>query len=95
MKHYVMRQYKDYADGLLQIQNNRIGSVSSNSARYIENPFFSLDDIVIDDKSVDDPRCGWHDTRYVCVKRFCEEDYMEKYGSPQCIGMCATDYEKD
>ena len=51
------------------------------------------DDIVIDEEVVDDDRCGWHDTRDVCVKRLWEEDYMEKYGCPQCIGFCATNYE--
>lgn len=53
---------------------------------------FSVDDIVISEESVDDKRIGWKDTRYVCVKRYYNEDYMAKYGSPQCIGMCATDY---
>ena len=31
---------------------------------------------------------------YVCIKRFGNEDYVEKYGAPQCIGMCATDYPR-
>lgn len=51
---------------------------------------FDLEDIVVMDDSVDDSRCGWHDTRYVCINRFGEE----KYEYPQCIGMCATDYDK-
>ena len=52
-----------------------------------------LEDIVIEeDKKHDDKRIGWHDTMYVCVKRLGSEDYMEEYNSPQCIGMCATDY---
>ncbi|MCI8795364.1 MAG: hypothetical protein HFG89_00720 [Dorea sp.] len=54
---------------------------------------FEIDDIVIDEKSVDDERCGWHDSRHVCVKRMGKENYMELYGCPQCIGMCAADYE--
>ena len=55
---------------------------------------FTIDDIVIDEKSVVcDERCGWRDTMYVCVKRMGNEDYMKKYGAPQCIGMCATDYK--
>ena len=32
---------------------------------------------------IDDNRNGWHDTRYVCI---CN------YGTPQCVGMCATQY---
>lgn len=55
---------------------------------------FEIEDIVIDDEVIDDKRCGWHDTRDVCLKRLCEEDYIEMYGCPQCIGMCATNYER-
>lgn len=52
-----------------------------------------LEDIVIEeDKKHDDKRIGWHDTMYVCIKRLGDEDYMKEYNSPQCIGMCATDY---
>lgn len=90
MKYYIMRQYKDYAQGLLDMENNYIDIDSSKNARYIDNPLFDLSDIVIDDETFDDDRCGWHDTRYVCVKRMGNEIY----DCPQCIGMCATDYEK-
>ena len=56
---------------------------------------FTTDDIVIDENSeVNDERIGWEDTKYVCVKRMGNEDYMQKYGTPQCIGMCATRYKK-
>lgn len=55
---------------------------------------FEISDIVIKNEAKNDNRCGWYDTRYVCVKRLGSEDYMKLYGSPQCIGMCATDYEK-
>ncbi len=55
---------------------------------------FSVDDIVISDESVDDIRNGWKDTRHVCIKRYLREDFMEKYGVAQCIGMCATDYKR-
>ena len=55
-------------------------------------PMFAVDDIVLGEESVTDERNGWKDTRYVCVKRMGNEDYMEKFGCPQCIGMCATDY---
>ena len=55
---------------------------------------FDINDIIInEDQKMDDPRCHWHDTLYVCVKRYGNEDYMKEYGTPQCIGMCATDYE--
>lgn len=49
---------------------------------------FEIEDIMIGDESVDDDRCGWHDTKYVCVKRMGNKIY----DCPQCIGMCATDY---
>jgi phosphate uptake regulator len=56
---------------------------------------FDIEDIVIKyDEKTDDNRCGWHDTMYVCVKRFYNQDYIKEYGCPQCIGMCATNYEK-
>lgn len=51
---------------------------------------FAEDDIVIGSDAVDDPRNGWRDTRYVCIKRF----VTEEYDTPQCIGMCATDFPK-
>ena len=56
---------------------------------------FTVDDIVINEESaVNDERIGWEDSMYVCVKRMGDEDYMKKYGTPQCIGMCATKYRK-
>lgn len=45
---------------------------------------FDIEDIVIEDESSDDTRCGWHDTRYVCVKRIGKDIY----DCPQCIGLC-------
>ena len=56
--------------------------------------YISVEDIVIIDNPQNDERIGWKDTRYVCSKRFGEQDNIEKYGVPQCIGMCATDYMK-
>ncbi len=54
---------------------------------------FTANDIVIDENSaVNDDRIGWEDSMYVGVKRMGDEDYMQKYGTPQCIGMCATRY---
>lgn len=59
------------------------------------NPPFEIDDIIINESGkYEDKRIGWHDAMYVCVKRYGNEDYIKKYGTPQCIGMCATDYEK-
>lgn len=55
---------------------------------------FVAEDIVIDEESISDDRNGWNDTRRVCVRRMGDEDFMEKCGSPQCIGFCATDYPK-
>lgn len=54
-----------------------------------------VEDIVIDSRSVNDDRIGWEDSRYVCTKRFGNQDNMKLYGVPQCIGMCATIYKKD
>ena len=55
---------------------------------------FTFDDIVINEESaINDTRIGWEDSMYVCVKRMGNEDYIKKYGTPQCIGMCATKYK--
>lgn len=54
--------------------------------------YISVDDIVIDDNAHNDDRIGWKDTRYVCTKRLGNDNYIEKYEHPQCIGMCATIY---
>jgi hypothetical protein len=48
------------------------------------------EDIVIDEKVVNDDRIGWQDTRYVCAKKIGQEEYAH----PQCIGYCATVYPK-
>lgn len=56
--------------------------------------YISIEDIVIDNNPINDDRIGWEDTRYVCIKKLGEDDYMKKYGHPQCIGMCATIYTK-
>lgn len=49
---------------------------------------FGIDDIVLneDKPGVNDERCRWIDTRYVCVRRMGDE----VYDCPQCIGMWAT-----
>lgn len=59
------------------------------------NPPFEIEDIEIDAQNPhNDERIGWHDTMYVCVKRYGNKDYIKEYGTSQCIGMCATDYER-
>ena len=56
-----------------------------------DGDLFTIDDIVINTSHVvDDPRNGWEDTMYVCIKRLGKEIYK----TPQCIGMCATRYPK-
>lgn len=59
----------------------------------------SIDDIIINPEdsgwsggSNGDSRCGWENILYVCTKRYGSVDYIEKYGSPQCIGSCSTKY---
>lgn len=57
--------------------------------------FVSTEDIVIEgEPDADVEQCGWHDTKYVCIKKNGQENYIEKYGCAQCIGFCATDYER-
>lgn len=56
---------------------------------------FEIEDIVIDKENPhEDNRIGWNDTMHICVKRYGNENYIKQYGTPQCIGMCATDYER-
>ena len=43
-------------------------------------------DIVLCDSIGDDDRIGWKDVRYLCTKKLGNEDYIKKYGCPQCIG---------
>lgn len=60
-----------------------------------ENAPFEVDDIEIDwERPIEDERIGWHDSMYVCAKRYGGRDYIKEFGASQCIGMCATDYEK-
>ena len=52
---------------------------------------FDIDDIVLnrEKEGHEDERIGWHDVRYVCVKRMGEV----VYDHPQCIGMWATQWD--
>ena len=52
---------------------------------------FDIDDIVLNGEKEghEDERIGWHDVRYVCVKRMGEV----VYDHPQCIGMWATQWD--
>lgn len=56
--------------------------------------YIKVEDIVITDESINDERIGWRDTKHVCTKKLGEEDYIERYGYPQCIGWCAMDFDE-
>lgn len=72
MKQYIYEQHKRY-----------FAEIEFNTAP------FEIEDIVIkEDTAINDSRTGWHDTIYVCVKRY----GADKYDIPQCIGMCARNY---
>ena len=49
---------------------------------------FNPSDVVISDSQGEDERIGWKSWRYVCIKRYGDDDFIAKYGVPQCIGMC-------
>lgn len=53
-------------------------------------PAFDVKDIVLGEETMDDYRNGWHDTRYVCIRRY----YNNGYFPPAPIGFFATDYEE-
>lgn len=78
MKQYIYEEHKRY-----------FIEIGFNSA-----PFDIKDIVISEDMENNDSRTGWHDAMLVCVKRYGNEDYMKKYGAPQCIGMCARDYER-
>lgn len=85
----VFSSFEEMKNHVYEIHKNFFFSMGYNF------PPFEISDIVIDDTSkTDDERIKWHDTMYVCVKRYGNEDYIQKYGVPQCIGMCATDFER-
>ena len=61
----------------------------SDMFEYIANNSFGLikkDDLVIDEVSIDDERIGWKNVRMVLTKRMGDDDYMEIYNAPQCVG---------
>ena len=60
----------------------------------IAQDYILPEDIVIEKETINDDRNGWEDTMYVCTNRFGDQDCIELYGCPQCIGMCATKYPK-
>ena len=64
-------------------------NINSMKKWFVEqyNKSFSVDDIIIDEESFYDNRIGWN-VNYVCTKKYNNEDYIQKYGNPKCIGMC-------
>lgn len=53
-------------------------------------PAFGVEDLVLCSESKNDSRIGWHDTRYVCTRRY----HGEVYDPPAPIGFCAEDYDR-
>lgn len=93
--------YRPHRGGLAESMDEAVQFEDFNSMKeYIVKrnceiwgkPMFSVDDIVIDEEISPDDRIGWEDVRYVCVKRYGNENFIKKYGCPQCIGYCATKY---
>jgi hypothetical protein len=44
---------------------------------------FTEDDVVINEREIDDGKDSWYHTHYLCVKRFRHKEYE----CPQCVGM--------
>lgn len=57
--------------------------------------FISMEDLSVSEPLGDDERIGWRNYRHVLTRRCGNQNYMEMYGCPQCIGMCSEDYEED
>jgi len=53
---------------------------------------FCLDDIIVEGEPMQYEKLGWDDCRNVCLKRYGDENYIEKLGTAQVIGFCATSY---
>ena len=70
----------------------RFFSVEDMKSYIVENwnDFIKPEDIVIDEEVTYDDRTKWN-TQYVCVKKLGKE----KYDTPQCIGMCEINKDKD
>lgn len=56
---------------------------------------FSVEDVSISDDLGPDDRIGWPNTHYVCVRRMGDDDFVERFGSPQAIGFCTFLGEKE
>lgn len=65
--------------------------VANNWNLAIGRKVLDPEDIIIDSESTDDDRVGWKNVHMVCAARIGNEDYMKRYGNPQCIGYCAYD----
>ena len=56
--------------------------------------WFDESDIVVKNESNYDERLGYS-TAMVCVKRFGDENYIELYNCPQCIGRIEIEKENN
>ena len=65
--------------------------IANNLNLAIGKKVIDPDNIVMDEKPVNDDRAGWKDVHMVLVTRVGNENFMEKYGNPQCIGYCTYD----
>ena len=69
------------ADAMAEVKHfscieDMIRHVKDDWGRYYSNV-----DVIVDNTEIDDPRIGWHHTRYVCIKN-------NSFEFPQCVGMC-------
>ena len=89
--------YRPHCGGFAQaMKNAKVFDTADEMKEYIAAEheidgvrLFETEDVVINDDpewTYNDPRNGWQDTKYVCVKRI----GSQIYSTPQCIGFCAT-----
>lgn len=86
-------KYRDHRGSLVEsIKTQRVFNNKEEMFKYIVSNwsgFISTEDLSINERDEgQDDRIGWSNTHYVCTKRMGNENYIEKYGCPQCIGMC-------
>ena len=80
-----MRECKEF-----ETKEAMIAFISVESSYLTGKPLYDPQDIIIGSSVINDYRIGWKDCRHVLVKRM----ENEHFPIPQCIGWCATEYNK-
>ena len=72
------------------MEEERIFETKEQMFKYVTSCWDGIlteEDLSISDNLGKDNRIDWHETRYVCTKRFGDTEY----DVPQCVGMCSIE----